>query len=202
MKITRKDERKISLLLQFCLEQNHPTMKKIILVSGLIAGLILALVMFISFNLMDDHFDASGMIIGYSSMILAFSLIFVAVKNWRDKHNNGIISFGTAFKIGLLITLIASSMYVLAWMIEYHFFIPDFMDKYADHSLQQAKDAGASAAELARQTTEMEGFKEMYKNPVMVVLLTYTEVLPVGLVVSLICALILKRKTAGPQQQA
>lgn len=169
-------------------------MKKIVIVSGLIAGLILAIVMFTSLYLFDDHFSY-GMLIGYSSMLLAFSLIFVAVKTWRDKYNNGIISFGKAFKIGLFISLIASSMYVLAWTIEYYFFIPDFMDQYTAHIINKAKADGASAAEILKQTTDMARFKEMYKNPVMMALLTYTEVLPVGLLISLICAFILRRKT-------
>lgn len=176
-------------------------MKKIILVHGLIAGLILAIVMFSSMYFMDDHFS-NGMLIGYSSMLLAFSLIFVGIKTFRDKYNHGIISFGKAFKIGLMISLIASSMYVIAWVIEYYFFIPDFMDKYAEHTLKGAKAAGATAAEISKQTTEMDKMKEMYKNPLFVVLLTYAEILPIGLLVSAICALILKRKNKPDNAEA
>lgn len=174
-------------------------MKKIVLISGLIAGCILAIVMFTSLYFLDDHFS-NGMLIGYSSMLLAFSLIFVAVKTWRDKYNNGIISFGKAFKIGLFISLVASSMYVLAWTIEYYFFIPDFMDKYAAHVINKAKADGASAAEILKQTTDMAKFKEMYKNTFFMVLLTFSEVLPVGLLISLLCALILRRKTVPAVQ--
>ncbi|MBY0477838.1 MAG: DUF4199 domain-containing protein [Chitinophagaceae bacterium] len=172
-------------------------MKKIILVCGLIAGSVLSIVMIVSFLLMDDHFSG-GMLLGYASMLLSFSLIFVAIKTWRDKYNNGIISFGKAFKIGLLISLIASAMYVITWMIEYTFFIPDFMEKYAAHTIEKAKAAGATAAEISKQTTEMEKFKVLYKNPFFVVLMTFAEVLPVGLIVSLIAALILKRKSKAP----
>lgn len=174
-------------------------MKKIVIICGLISGLILAIVMFTSFYFFDDHFSF-GMLIGYSSMLLSFSLIFVAIKTWRDKYNNGIISFGKAFKIGLFISLIASSMYVLAWTIEYYFFIPDFMDQYAAHIINKAKADGATAEEILKQTTDMAKFKEMYKKPLFMVLLTFSEVLPVGLLISLICAFILRRKT-GPAVQ-
>ena len=69
------------------------------------------------------------------------------------------------------------------------------MDKYAEYIINKAKADGASAAEILKQTTDMAKFKEMYKNPVFVVLLTYSEVLPVGLLISLLCAFILRRKT-------
>ena len=84
-------------------------------------------------------------------------------------------------------------MYVLVWLIDYYLFIPDFMDKYTAHMISQAQHSGASAAEIAAKTKEAVGMKEMYKSPVMVVLFTYMEIFPVGLVVSLITALILKR---------
>jgi hypothetical protein len=145
----------------------------------------------------SDNFQEGSMLVGYASMILAFSLIFVGIKNYRDKHNNGAISFGQAFKIGLFITLIASTFYVVTWMIEYHYFIPDFMEKYTAVTLEGLKKEGASQAEITEKTKEMAQYTEMYKNPVMVFFFTYLEVLPVGLLVTLICALLLKRKTAS-----
>lgn len=171
-------------------------MKKIILICGLIAGFILTATMIISTALCyaNENFE-SNMALGYASMVLAFSLIFVGIKNYRDNYNDHMISFGKAFKIGLYISLIASTMYVLVWLVDYYVFIPDFMDKYTAHVLKEAKTAGASAAELATKADEMNGYKEMYKNPLMVVLLTYSEVLPIGLVISLICAFLLKRTT-------
>src|ERR1017187_9822075 len=71
------------------------------------------------------------MLIGYASMLVALSLVFVGIRNYRDKYNNGVISFGKAFKIGIMIVLIASTIYVVAWLIDYFFFIPDFMEKYS-----------------------------------------------------------------------
>ena len=135
-----------------------------------------------------------SMVLGYAAMLVAFSFVFVGIKNFRDKYNHGVISFGKAFKIGLYISLIASSMYVVVWLIDYYLFIPDFMDKYGAHVLKEAKNAGASAAEIEEKITEMAEFKELYKNPIFVVLITYSEVLPIGLIISLISALILKKK--------
>jgi len=171
-------------------------MKKNIIVGGLISGLILAAFMVVVTAICYKNEDfESSMVLGYASMILAFSMIFVGIKNYRDRFNNGFVTFGKAFKIGLYITLIASTIYVLVWLIDYYLFIPDFLDKYSAHVLREAKTAGASPVEMQEKVDEMGGYKEMYKNPLLVILLTYTEVLPVGLVVSIISALILKRKS-------
>lgn len=170
-------------------------MKKIVIINGLIAGAITATLLFISLGIFHDkgNFEG-GMIFGYASMLLAFSLIFVAITRYRNNYNNGVISFGKAFRIGLYITLIASTVYVAAWLIDYYVFMPDFADKYAVIMLDKLKSSGATAAEIAKQTKEMDNFKVLYKNPVMVILFTYIEILPVGLLVTLIASLVLKRK--------
>jgi hypothetical protein len=173
-------------------------MKKNIIIYGLIAGTIVSgLMLFTITNLShcEGNVDYNkSMLIGYASMLLAFSLVFVGIRNYRDKYNGGVISFGKAFKIGLMIVLIASTMYVLAWLIDYFFFIPDFMDKYSANMLEQLKASGASQMEIEKQSKEMASFGKMYKNPLFNAMMTYVEILPVGLAVTLLSSLILKRK--------
>jgi hypothetical protein len=174
-------------------------MKKNIIIYGLIAGFIVSFLMLFSLNRSNagGHIDFDkGLLIGYASMLIAFSLVYVGIRNYRDKYNGGVISFGKAFKMGLMIVLIASTIYVVAWLIDYFFFIPDFMDKYSAHMLEQLKASGASQAVIDKQTEEMASMGRMYKNPFFTALMTYIEILPVGLVVTLISALILKRKTS------
>lgn len=170
-------------------------MKKNILIYGLISGFIVSALMAVNVSscIKSGNFDKS-IVIGYASMIIAFSLIFVGTKNFRDKYSGGVISFGKAFRVGLFITLIASTIYVLVWLIEEHFFFPDFIDKYTAHEINKLQGSGVSANELANKTKELEQAKEMYKNPALKILMTYVEILPVGLVVTLISSLILKRK--------
>ena len=170
-------------------------MAKNALIFGLIAGIIVSLVMVISMlkgvnNMNFDH----GMAYGYTSMLVGFAMLYFGVKNYRDKQCNGYISFGKAFTLGLYIALIASTMYVVTWMIDLKFFIPDFMDKYAAAAVAKAQAAHATDAEMAAKIKEMDGYKAMYQNPVMIVLLTYTEILPVGLLVALLSAWKLKKK--------
>lgn len=171
-------------------------MKRNVIVFGLIAGLIVTSMMLFSIAkcYRDANFEGS-MLAGYASMILAFSFIFVGIKNYRDKYNHGSISFGKGFKIGLYISLIASTLYVLVWLVDYYIFIPDFMDKYTAHVLSAAQKSGASADEISAKTTEMASYREMYKNPLFVILLTYMEILPIGIIISLLAALILKKKS-------
>ncbi|HEX8334844.1 MAG TPA: DUF4199 domain-containing protein [Segetibacter sp.] len=175
-------------------------MKKNIIIYGLISGIIVSALMavIISMCYKSGTFDSS-IWIGYASMLIAFSMIFVAIKNYRDKYNGGVISFGKAFKVGLFITLIASTIYVIVWLIEEHYFFPDFMEKYTANELSRLQSSGISATELASETKQLQQAGEWYKNPFLRILMTYMEILPVGLIVTLISSLILKRKNNTTQ---
>ena len=169
-------------------------MRKNILVFGFIAGGILLLyTLCVSLLSKYLHGYLDNAVAGYTSMIIAFSFIFVATRNFRDKYNGGVVSFWQAFRIGLGISLIGSTCYVAAWLIEYYSFMPDFMEKYSAALIDQAKHSGLSPAELDKRIASINSEKASYNNPVVVVLMTYLEVLPVGVVISLITSLILRR---------
>lgn len=170
-------------------------MKRIVLIYGAIAGFIVTSMMVGSTYLCYNQEDFKGnMLVGYAGMLLAFAFVFLGIKRYRDTLHDGYISFGKAFQVGALITLVASTMYVGVWLVEYYAFIPDFMDKYTAHVMREAKEAGSTAAELEAKQKEMAQMGEWYKNPLFVVLMTYVEILPLGLVVALISAWVLKKK--------
>jgi hypothetical protein len=170
-------------------------MKKTVLVFGSIAGLIVtAFMVYASTTCYRNADFKSSEIAGYAGMLIAFSFIFVGIKSYRDKFNDGVISFGKAFKTGIYITLIASSLYVATWLVEYYLFMPDWLDKYCTHFIDAKKASGVNNAEIQKTISQMTSMREMYKNPLFVILFTYLEVLPIGIVISLISALILKRK--------
>ena len=173
-------------------------MKKNIIIYGLIAGIVVSILMLFSINYIS-HVDGkvdynTSLLIGYASMLIAFSLVYVGIRNYRDKYNGGVISFGKAFKIGITIVLIASTIYVIAWLIDYFFFIPDFMEKFSAQELDELKASGASQIEIDKETIKMANMVKMFKNPLFNAMMTYAEILPVGLIVTLISSLILKRK--------
>jgi len=170
-------------------------MNRLIITFGIIAGLIVATMLIITTLIYHSSGNIEGgAIYGYSSMLVAFSLIFVGIKKYRDQHGEGFISFGKGFKIGLFITLIASTIYVITWLIDYYYFMPDFMEKYSAQIIEKMQKDGVPQAEIDEQVKEMDDFGELYKNPFFNALITYVEILPVGLLISLISATILKKK--------
>lgn len=177
-------------------------MKKNVLVFGTISGVLASAFMFFSMLLVSNSGFEGSMLVGYASMLVAFSFIFVATKNYRDKYNNGVVSFGKAFQIGLYIALIGSTFYVITWALEYKFVMPDFMEKYSQHMINELTRSGASQQEIDAQTAMIAKNAELYRNPVFFALFTYMEILPVGLLVSLVSALILKKKNTNTPQTA
>lgn len=176
-------------------------MKKTIFVFGLVSGVIISAFMGISMYVMScssNTEDATrSMIIGYSAMAVVFSFIFVAIKNFRDKQNGGTITFGKAFLIGSMISLIASTLYVITWGVEFHYYMPDFIDKYSDMQIAKLQTGKLKGTELAEAIKEVEDTKYLYKNNIFFfAMYTYVEILPVGILITLISSLILRRKTA------
>jgi hypothetical protein len=174
-------------------------MKKNIIIYGLTAGIVVSILMLFNINYISHAGNVdynTSLLLGYASMLIAFSLVYVGIRNYRDKYNGGVISFGRAFKIGIMIVLIASTIFVVVWLIDYFFFIPDYMEKYSAHELDKLKASGASQIEIDKQTKKMANFATMFKNPFFNAMMTYAEILPVGLIVTLISSLILKRKAA------
>lgn len=167
-------------------------MKKLIVKNGLIAGVITSGMVVLMFSGTEIDFKY-GELFGYSSMIIAFSTIFFAVRSYRDKQDDRSISFGKALQIGLGITLVASALYVISWMILSNTIAKDFMSEYFQHSIEQLRASDLSEIEINKKIAEMEDFKELYKNPLVKIGMTFLEIFPVGLVISLLSAFVLKR---------
>jgi hypothetical protein len=174
-------------------------MQRTVIKYGLISGLISSVMMVIT-SLLTDRIGADkSEIIGYIALIACFLFVYFGMVSFRDNEGNGKVSYGKALVIGLLITAISSVCYVITWVIIYHTMFPDFMEKYSAQVLANMKAKGASATEISKKTTEMQQYTRMYKNPVMMCLITFMEPLPVGIIISFISALIvqIRRKPAG-----
>ena len=175
-------------------------MKRSIIVFGTIAGVIISTFMGISMALMGCSSDGNmtgSMSIGFSAMAVSFSFVFIGIKNFRDKQNGGVLTFGKAFLLGFMISLVASTLYVATWAVEYHCFMPDFMDKYTAMQAKQLQESGVSGTALDEALKTMADESYKYKhNPFFFAMYTYMEILPVGILITLISSLILKRKVA------
>ena len=171
-------------------------MKKTILTYGIIGGIIVSAMMWLTLGSGSHDFD-NGMWIGYTTMVIALSTIFFAVKGYRDKHLDGSITFGKAFLMGVYITLVVSTLYVASWLVLSATSKHDFMTEYYAYEQAKLESSDMPAAEVEVHLQEMREFGEMYKNPIVKVGFTYMEILPVGLLISLFCAAILRRRTPG-----
>lgn len=169
-------------------------MKRIVLTFGLIAGGILSLMMLISSMFMDQIGFERGAVVGYTTMVLAFLMVFFGIRSYRDTLAGGFVSFGRAFAVGIQITAIASVCYVATWEFIYYRLAPDFGDKYAAHVIEKVKASGATQAKVDSTRADMAKFNESYKNPFVNVAYTFIEPFPVGLVFTLVCAGVLRRK--------
>ena len=173
-------------------------MKRTVLKYGLISGALVSLMMCLTIPFHDQiGFGPAGMAIGYTTMVLAFLLVYFGVRSYRDTIGGGTVGFGRALTVGLLIAAVSSACYVATWQVMYYKFMPDFMDKYAAHEIAKAREGGASEEQIATQKVEMDKFAAMYKNPLVNIAFTFMEPLPVALIVSLITAGVLSRKKRG-----
>jgi len=174
-------------------------MKRIIAIYGLVSGATVAGVSFGAMAVWGGDGKAAGSEwLGYSVMVIALSLIFVAVKSYRDEELGGVIRFSTALKLGLGISLVAGVIYVIGWEIYYQTLGAGFMDDYIASSIEQMLADGASAARVAEARREMEEFKDLYSLLPARMGITLLEILPVGLVISLICAGLLRTSAVPP----
>jgi uncharacterized protein DUF4199 len=169
-------------------------MQRIVLRFGLASGGILVAMMAVMLSLFG-HSE----ILGYSSMVLSFLLVFFGVRSYRDTVAAGTIGFGKAFQVGLLITLITCAMYVIAWEIAYFKFFPNFLDQYSVNVIAKMRSSGASEAAIREAAAKMAALAKNYSNPFFNSAITFMEVFPVGLIMTLISAAILRRK---PRQDA
>jgi hypothetical protein len=168
-------------------------MRKTVLTFGLLAGAILSVMMLATIPFMDSIGFDRGEVIGYTTMVAAFLLIFFGVRSYRDNVAGGSISFARAFGVGALIVVVASVCYVATWQVIYYKVAPDFVGKWQAYAIEQERASGASQAAIKQKSAEMQRYAEMYKNPVVNVAVTFIEPLPVGLIIALVSAAVLRR---------
>jgi len=174
-------------------------MLNLILRYGIVAGLIVATPMVVRMlTATKTEAHLGGLLVGYLTMLVALTAVFLGVKQYRDKVKGGVIRFLPAFGVGLGISVVASLIYVLGWELSIAFSQFDFVAWWQHQMIDGAKARGASAEELAHVTAEAKAFAVMYANPLARMSMTFLEMFPVGLLVSLITAAILRNPRILP----
>jgi hypothetical protein len=167
--------------------------KKTVITFGLISGGVLSLTMAISLPVADRIGFGTAEVIGYTAIVMSFLFVFFGIRSYRENVGGGRITFGRALAVGALIALISSACYVVTWEILYFNFLPDFGDKYAAYAIEKAKASGASPEAVQAQLEQMKRFMELYRNPLINVAITFLEPLPIGLIIAIASAAILRR---------
>jgi hypothetical protein len=173
-------------------------MKKTVLIFGLISGAISSVLMVATLPFAHKIGFSKALVLGYTTIVLSFLLVYFGIRSYRDNVGNGKITFTKAFAVGICITLISCIFYVVTWEILYFNFMHNFMDNYGADMIEKLKASGASAAAVQVQVEHLKKMKEQYENPLFNSLMTFIEPFPVGLVITLISAAVLRKK---PQSQ-
>ena len=169
-------------------------MKKPVLTFGILSGLVSTALMFATLPFLEKIGFEKGLIVGYTGIVLSLLFVYFGVRSYRDNQQAGTITFGRAFGVGLLITLISCVFYVVSWQVLSRNFMPDFADQYGARVIADARAAGADEATLAKTAAEMAEMKKMMNDPIVGSAMVFIEPFPVGLLVTLISAAVLKKK--------
>lgn len=170
-----------------------------ILKYGIIAGLVVGSLMFATFLGFDGMPPLKyGMLLGYATMLIALSAVYVGIKRHRDLDRGGAIGFWPALGIGVGISFIAGVFYVVAWEALQAVTGMDFATSYSNAMLEAARARGASAEALAKMGAEMAAFKVQYADPMFRLPMTFAEIFPVGVLVSLVSAALLRNPRFFP----
>ena len=170
------------------------TMGKTVLKYGLIAGAIIIVVSYGMQALMGDAEMGTMEIVGWTSMLLALSMVYLGVRTHRLDQEGQSIGFGSAFVVGLLISLVATLFWAGGWEVYLAINGDGFYQEYADHLVESLRSEGATQAEINAQMAESQEMVEMAKNPFFRFMFSSIEILPVGILVSLISAFIESRR--------
>jgi len=172
-------------------------MKKTIVLFGLASGTVSSAMMLATLPFHDRIGFDHGELIGYTTIVLSFLVVFFGVRSYREQQPGGTLTFGRAFVVGLLITLISCACYVATWEVIYYKLAPGFADKYAAYAVERVKKSGASQEKIDAMRREMAQFKVMYDKPLNKAAITFLEPFPIGLLVAVISAGVLRRGRSG-----
>jgi hypothetical protein len=135
---------------------------------------------------------------GYLVMLVALSLIFVGIKRYRDVECGGVVRFGRAFSVGLGIALVATIIYIVGWELFLATSKQDFMAQYSAGIIDKMREEGAASAAIQAKMNEMREMAAKYKNPLFRIPITFVEIFPVGLLVALVSAALLRNPRLLP----
>jgi len=166
---------------------------------GVIAGVIVTIPLLWNWlKLTPEDKPITGMLFGYLIMVVSLTMVFVGMKAYRDKVMGGVVNFMPAFAVGLGISAVASLFYVVCWEICMAYSSWDFIAYYKAAIIDSANANGATPEQLQKAVADAESFATMYRNPLIRMPMTFLEMFPVGLLISLVSAAVLRNPRVLP----
>jgi hypothetical protein len=178
-------------------------MKKVVLTFGLISGLIIAVLVWVNtWLLASGHLSYDrAELTGYASMLIALSMVFFGIKSYRDNHAEGHITFWKGVQVGILISLISGVLYFAgaeSYGIAHPGFVDNFVQRASEQTVNKMRAAGSSQEQIDKSVAEIDQMKGLLQNPLIFFFICLIEILPVGIVVTLISAALLRKKELLP----
>lgn len=175
-------------------------MGRIAFTYGAISGSIVIGVIVLG-ALMGSDGSHGGPVFGYLIMIVALTMIFLGVKRHRDRNLGGVIKFGPAVMLGLAIAAVAGALYVIGWEGYLAATGHKFIGEYAAGVLEAKKAAGIAGEALQAEIARLDEMKTNYANPLFRLPMTFIEIFPVGVVIALISAALLRNPKLLPARR-
>ena len=169
-------------------------MKNTVLKFGVISGVVAAALMFTTTFFVEQIGFDRGVYVGYTGILISMLFVYFGIRSYRDNVLGGQITFARGFNAGILITVISCLFYVGMWLIVYYTLMPDFGDKWGAYIIETARAKGASQAEIDAAIQQAKQAKTMLENPIINAAVSFTEPFPVGLLVTLISAAVLRKQ--------
>lgn len=175
-------------------------MLKYSLIFGGIIGIVVIAFMSVTLFTLGPDSAGTSELAGYATMLAVLSLVFVGIKRFRDVEHGGVITFMRAAGVGIGIAAVAGIFYAISW--EGVLLATDFafIETYGQSQIDAIRAEGLAAAEEAARIAEIEQGMEMYRDPLIRLPITFIEIFPVGLMVALVSALILRNPKVLPSK--
>ena len=176
-------------------------MQKIAIIYGILSGTITIMTLILGLMVSEGGSFLSSELFGYLTMLVALSMIFIGIKRYRDHELGGVIRFLPAFAMGLAIAAIAGVIYTLVW--ELYSISTDyaFIDSYVNSAIEAKRAAGLSGDGLAQEIAKLEELRADYGKFYIRMPMTFLEIFPVGLVIALFSAALLRNPKILPARQ-
>lgn len=152
---------------------------------GAILGIILVVYSLILYFL--DQSTNKGL--GYVTWIIIIVCLFYAMKSYRDSVNQGTLSYGNAFVIGLLVAIIAGFISSVFTYIQFRFISPEIIDKMLQMTEDKLMSKGMSD-DMIEKSIEMS---KKFMTPIIMSIMGFIMTVIIGGILSLIIAAIAKK---------